>query len=67
MPPDASDIKAQYADGSSQPVTATNGMIAIYARRAGPLPESIMWMSPRGPERTATAVPPDAASSKCAS
>jgi thiol-disulfide isomerase/thioredoxin len=67
MPPDASDIKAHYTDGSTQPVTATNGMIAIYARRAGPLPQSITWMSPRGPERTATAVPPDAASSKCAS
>jgi cytochrome c biogenesis protein CcmG, thiol:disulfide interchange protein DsbE len=67
MPPDASDIKARYTDGSSQVVTATNGMIAIYARRAGPLPKSITWMSPRGPEHTATAVPPDAASSTCAS
>jgi cytochrome c biogenesis protein CcmG/thiol:disulfide interchange protein DsbE len=67
MPPDASDIKARYTDGSSQVVTATNGMIAIYARRAGPLPKSITWVSPRGPEHTATAVPPDAASSTCAS
>ncbi|MGI8712690.1 MAG: TlpA disulfide reductase family protein [Solirubrobacteraceae bacterium] len=67
MSPDASDIKAHYTDGSSQVVTATNGMIAIYARRAGPLPTTITWMSPKGPEHTATAVPPDAASSKCAS
>jgi cytochrome c biogenesis protein CcmG/thiol:disulfide interchange protein DsbE len=67
MPPDASDIKAHYTDGSSQVVTATNGMIAIYARRAGPLPTTITWMSPKGPDHTATAVPPDAASSKCAS
>ncbi len=67
MPPGASDIKAQYTDGSSQVVTATNGMIVIYAPRAGPLPTSITWMGPRGPEHTATAVPPDAASSTCAS
>jgi peroxiredoxin len=67
MPPHASDIKVRYSDGSSQPVTATNGMIAIYARRAGPLPTSITWMSPQGPQHTGTAVPPNAASSKCAS
>jgi peroxiredoxin len=67
MPPNASDIKAHYTNGSSQPVTATNGMIAIYAGRAGPLPESITWISPTGPQHTGTAVPPDAASSKCAS
>lgn len=67
MPPDASDIKAHYSNGSSQPVTATNGMIAIYAPFKGPLPKSITWMSPKGPERTGTGVPPDAASSKCAS
>lgn len=67
MPPDASDIKAHYNNGSSQPVTATNSMIAIYANFKGPLPTSITWMSPKGPEHTGTAVPPDAASSKCAS
>jgi len=67
MPPGASDIKAHYSNGSSQPVTATNGMIAIYAPFKGPLPKSITWMSPKGPQRTGTAVPPNAASSKCAS
>jgi cytochrome c biogenesis protein CcmG/thiol:disulfide interchange protein DsbE len=67
MPPDASDIKAHYTNGSSQVVTAKNGMIAINARRSGPLPTTITWMSPRGPEQTATPVPPDAASSECAS
>jgi cytochrome c biogenesis protein CcmG/thiol:disulfide interchange protein DsbE len=67
MPPDASDIKAHYSNGSSQPIKATNGMIAIYAPFKGPLPKSITWTSPKGPERTGTGVPPDAASSKCAS
>jgi cytochrome c biogenesis protein CcmG/thiol:disulfide interchange protein DsbE len=67
MPPHASDIKIHYTNGTSQPVLATNGMIAIYAHRAGPLPKSITWMSPQGPQHTGTAVPPDAASSKCAS
>lgn len=67
MPPHASDIKAHYSNGSAQTVTATNGMIAIYARRVGPLPTSISWMSLAGPEHTGTAVPPDAGSSKCAS
>jgi len=67
MPPDASDIKAQYSNGSSQPIKATNGMIAIYAPFKGPLPKSITWTSPQGPERTGTGIPPDAASSKCAS
>jgi cytochrome c biogenesis protein CcmG/thiol:disulfide interchange protein DsbE len=67
MPPHASDIKAHYSNGSTQAVTATNGMIAIYARRVGPLPTSITWMSPTGPQHTGTAVPPDAGSSKCAS
>ena len=67
MPPHASDIKAHYSNGSTQAVTATNGMIAIYARRIGPLPTSITWMSPTGPEHTGTAVPPDAGSSTCAS
>jgi cytochrome c biogenesis protein CcmG/thiol:disulfide interchange protein DsbE len=66
MPPHASDIKAHYSNGSTQAVMATNGMIAIYARRVGPLPTSIIWMSPTGPEHTRTAVPPDATSSKCA-
>jgi cytochrome c biogenesis protein CcmG/thiol:disulfide interchange protein DsbE len=67
LPPNASDIKAHYSNGSSQAVTATNGMIAIYAPFKDPLPRSITWMSPKGPEHTGTAVPPDAASSKCAS
>jgi cytochrome c biogenesis protein CcmG, thiol:disulfide interchange protein DsbE len=67
MPPHASDIKAHYSNGSTQAVMATNGVIAIYARRVGPLPTSITWMSPKGPEHIRTAVPPDAGSSKCAS
>ncbi len=67
MPPHASDITAHYSNGSTQAVTATNGMIAIYARRVGPLPTSITWMSPTGPQHTGTAVPPDAGSSTCAS
>jgi cytochrome c biogenesis protein CcmG/thiol:disulfide interchange protein DsbE len=67
MPPGASDIKAHYSNGSSQPLTATNGTIAIYAPFKGPLPMSITWISPQGPQRTGTAVPPNAASSKCAS
>lgn len=66
-PPDAADIKVHYSNRSSQPITATNGMIAIYAPFKTPLPTSITWISPKGPERTGTAIPPDAASSKCAS
>lgn len=67
MPPHASAITAHYSDGSAHAVTSTNGMIAIYARRAGPLPTSITWMSPHGPQHTGTGVPPDAGSSTCAS
>jgi peroxiredoxin len=67
LPPDASGIKAHYSNGSTQAVPATNGMIAIYARRAGPRPTSITWTSPKGPEHTGTGVPPNASSSNCAS
>jgi cytochrome c biogenesis protein CcmG, thiol:disulfide interchange protein DsbE len=67
MPPKASDIKAHYSNGSSQPVRAVNGMIAIYAPLKGAVPRSITWTSPSGPEHTGTAVPPNVASSKCAS
>jgi hypothetical protein len=67
MPPNAADIKAHYSNGSSQPVKAANGMIAIYAPLKGAVPRSITWTSPSGPEQTGTAVPPNVASSKCAS
>jgi hypothetical protein len=67
MPPGASAIRVHYSDRSSRPLTATNGMIAIYAPRHGPLPISITWMGPHGAQRTSTDVPPNAARSKCAS
>jgi cytochrome c biogenesis protein CcmG/thiol:disulfide interchange protein DsbE len=67
MAPNASDIKVHYSDGSTRPLTAVNGMIAIYAPIKGPLPKTIIWTSPDGPEHTGTAVPPNAASTRCGS
>jgi cytochrome c biogenesis protein CcmG/thiol:disulfide interchange protein DsbE len=67
MPPGASDITAHYSNGSSRPLIATDGMIAIYAPFHGPLPTTITWTGPHGAQRTSTGVPPNAARSNCAS
>ena len=67
MPPAPQTSQAHYSNGSSRPVTATNGMVAIYASFHDPLPTSITWTGPKGPQRTGTGVPPNAARSKCAS
>lgn len=65
IPPNVSNVQIHYSDGTSKPATVTNGVLAVYADNSKPLPKSITWTGPKGPERSGTGVPPNAASSRC--
>lgn len=65
MPPDSSNVRMVYSDGSSTSITPTNGVIAVSASRSGPLPKDITWTGSNGPDKAWTGVPPNAGSSSC--
>jgi hypothetical protein len=65
VPPGVSDLTLHFTDGTSEPVTITNSVFAVYVPRAQPLATSLTWTGPSGPETSSTSVPPDAATTPC--
>lgn len=66
-PPDASNMRMLYSNGTSTAITPTNGVIAVTAARSGPLPEDITWTGSNGPDKAWTGVPARPATTPCGS
>lgn len=65
-PPDSSDVSIKYADSTSRPVTARNGVIAVLASQSGPLPQKVAWTGPSGRHYSGTGLTRYATSGRCA-
>ncbi len=65
LPGDPTDVVAHFSDGSSEPITASNGVISVYSQPGEPVPTSITWYDGSQTLESDTGVPPGTVPSRC--